>query len=209
MEPQYHYSCILLLRMWTVHLVLKDFIFHQLLKQLHICLPATVMFLQIRRKLRKTNCVPKVNMNRNDSVKPPAVAIKIEWLEKIRTLYDIYEQSSSSSWAGHHASKLTIIHPRSLSNILPLFPDVAHATTIIKHAFDIVKQAINFMNPAKLFFRVWPAIICEWQTNTMDMARNGHGHYSRWLSGHISDMKMLWRRNKSAQDKCAQTRARR
>ena len=45
-----------------------------------------------RTKEQSTMC-SNVNMHRNDSVKPRSVAMKIELLEKVKTLYDTLQQS--------------------------------------------------------------------------------------------------------------------
>ena len=61
------------------------------------------------------------------------------------------------SWAAFHASQSA---NRSLqlgeSSLLPLFQEEAHSEAMIRHAIDVVSQAVRFLNPEQV-----PVLTCD------------------------------------------------
>lgn len=62
------------------------------------------------------------------------------------------------SWAAFHASESETLaeKPTDLTAMLPLFPEEAKSPAMIKHAMDIIKQSVHFLNPGQV-----PVIACD------------------------------------------------
>ena len=63
------------------------------------------------------------------------------------------------SWAAYHASHQVAPTEDSevtLTSLLPLFPDQAKSVTMIHHSMDIVKTAVEVLNPGQV-----PIITCD------------------------------------------------
>ena len=78
---------------------------------------------------------------------PKQLCLEFEWLKKVFLSMDAQE-SVSLSWASHHASKERQQHFEiSLSAMMPLFQESAHSVAMMKHAMDLAKTTIQFLNP--------------------------------------------------------------
>ena len=61
---------------------------------------------------------------------------------------DDIQQDMEVSWAAFHVSK-TDQNPPDISSLLPLFPEKASSPAMIRHAMDIVKENVDFLNPGQ------------------------------------------------------------
>ena len=53
-------------------------------------------------------------------------------------------------WSAYHAdAHKAVIPPAAISALLPLFPDNAHSAAMIRHSMDIVKAAVQHLNPGQ------------------------------------------------------------
>ena len=71
------------------------------------------------------------------------------WLENTRSvLKDDVEACENTSWAAYHARhqdpKQPVTTPTSL---LPLFQESAHTVAMIRHSIDVVRNAVQHLNP--------------------------------------------------------------
>ena len=73
------------------------------------------------------------------------------WLHNVRQVVDGIDQGGENmSWAAFHANR----HPRearpiSLTAQLPMFHDSAHTVAMICHSIDVVKTAVEHLNPGQ------------------------------------------------------------
>ena len=80
------------------------------------------------------------------------------WLENTRrVLKDDVEACENTSWAAYHARhqdpKQPVITPTSL---LPLFQESAHTAAMIRHSIDVVRNAVQHLNPGQT-----PVLSCD------------------------------------------------
>ena len=80
------------------------------------------------------------------------------WLENTRSvLKDDVEACENTSWAAYHARhqypKQPVITPTSL---LPLFQESAHTVAMIRHSIDVVRNAVQHLNPVQT-----PVLTCD------------------------------------------------
>ena len=61
---------------------------------------------------------------------------------------DDIQQDMEVCWAAFHVSK-TDQNPPDISSLLPLFPEKASSPAMIRHAMDIVKENVDFLNPGQ------------------------------------------------------------
>ena len=62
-----------------------------------------------------------------------------------------------ASWAAYHASNREHEEerPTDISSLLPLFPDKANSVAMIRHAMNLVKQNVEFLNPGQIPVLHW------------------------------------------------------
>ena len=85
----------------------------------------------------------------------PAVAAATEdeclWLRKVKTAL---EKSTVEGWvsgSAYHADMYQgVIPPPAIDALLPLFLDNAHSVAMIRHSMDIVKDAVQHLNPGQV-----------------------------------------------------------
>ena len=87
-----------------------------------------------------------------------SIALEIDWLKKVDACIEDNSPSEACSWSSYHASRPDCpeSNPKSLSAILPLFPDASHSVSMIKHSMTIVKQAVDYINPGQT-----PVLACD------------------------------------------------
>lgn len=75
------------------------------------------------------------------------------------------------SWSGYLATKSNSVSPKPcLTGILPLFDEKAATVSMMKHGFDIIKKATEFLNPSQVpitacdqpLFAIAKSIRWEW-----------------------------------------------
>ena len=73
---------------------------------------------------------------------------------------DTLKEDEMISWAAYHASQQEARPPQdmnvALSSLLPLFHDEAHSVAMIRHSMDIVKMAVDVLNPGQI-----PVLTCD------------------------------------------------
>ena len=54
--------------------------------------------------------------------------------------------------AAYHASQVSVDHPcqLDLTLLMPLFQESAHSASTIRHAMEVVSQAVSFLNPGQV-----------------------------------------------------------
>jgi NAD-dependent SIR2 family protein deacetylase len=78
---------------------------------------------------------------------------------------DTLQGEENISWAAYHAS----LQPQTsesnvaLTSLLPLFHDEAKSVAMIRHAMDVVKTAVDILNPAHCHHG--STTVCSCQTN--------------------------------------------
>ena len=71
------------------------------------------------------------------------------WLETVEQS-DLWNLGgdSNKSWAAYHASKQPETRsPPAITSILPLFHDDSKSPAMIRHAMDVIKEAVQQVNP--------------------------------------------------------------
>ena len=65
--------------------------------------------------------------------------------------YTLLTTGEYISWAGHHAATITSdVHPKCLSNVLPLFHEQAHTLAMVRHSMTLVQERIQHFNPGQV-----------------------------------------------------------
>ncbi|KAJ8027926.1 hypothetical protein HOLleu_30023 [Holothuria leucospilota] len=86
----------------------------------------------------------------------------MRWLEHLKQVVDsdTLKEDEMISWAGYHASQQAARPPEdmnvALTSLLPLFHDEAHSVAMIRHSMDIVKTAVDVLNPGQI-----PVLTCD------------------------------------------------
>ena len=84
---------------------------------------------------------------------PNAYQKETEWLANVQETLDSgrLEKDCFISWAAYHASKQQqIAQSVTSSAILPLFPENSNSVAMIKHGMDMIKKAIEHINPGQI-----------------------------------------------------------
>ena len=73
------------------------------------------------------------------------------WLHNARQVVDGNDQGGENiSWAAFHASRQPPeVRPISPTALLPMFHDSAHTVAMIRHSIDVVKTAVEHLNPGQ------------------------------------------------------------
>ena len=91
---------------------------------------------------------------------PSAVVKEFKWLDNVRDRLnqEISKDTLDLSWAAYHATQLS--EDRSLqpdvSSLMPRFQEEANSAAMIRHAIDVVSQAVHFLNPGQV-----PTLACD------------------------------------------------
>ncbi len=73
------------------------------------------------------------------------------WLQVVRDACDSDDVLAGNySWAAYHAHKQVTTIAITPTALLPLFHDQAHSVAMIRHAMNVVKAAINKLNPGQV-----------------------------------------------------------
>ena len=72
------------------------------------------------------------------------------WLGKVKTAVEKSVTNGWISWSAYHAdAHKAVIPPAAINALLPLFLDNAHSAAMIRHSMDIVKAAVQHLNPGQ------------------------------------------------------------
>ncbi len=74
------------------------------------------------------------------------------WLDTVEQNYlQVVDHDSSISWAAYHASQQQVKDfPPTITAMLPLFHDDSKSFAMIRHSMDVIKQAVQELNPAQV-----------------------------------------------------------
>ncbi|XP_034062878.1 uncharacterized protein LOC117540355 [Gymnodraco acuticeps] len=73
------------------------------------------------------------------------------WLSKVKTAVEKSTMDGWISWSAYHAdAHQAVIPPAAITALLPLFLDNAHSVAMIRHSMDIVKAAVQHVNPGQI-----------------------------------------------------------
>jgi len=84
------------------------------------------------------------------------------WLEHLKQVMcsDTLKEDEMISWAAYHANQQasgqTEDRNVDLTSLLPLFYDEAKSVAMIRHAMDVVKTAVDVLNPGQI-----PVLTCD------------------------------------------------
>ena len=86
---------------------------------------------------------------------PQAIEKEVMWLEHVKTVLsnDCLQEDETVSWSAYHAnqqSSLISEEAVAITSLLPLFYDQAKSLAMIKHSMDVVKQAVDILNPGQV-----------------------------------------------------------
>ena len=81
---------------------------------------------------------------------PICVYVDTSWLSKVKVALDNSTTDGWVSWSAYHADmQQAVIPPAAINALLPLFLDDANSVAMIRHSMDIVKAAIQYLNPGQ------------------------------------------------------------
>ena len=88
----------------------------------------------------------------NDVLLKTALGDEHVWLEKTREQRSDNTQSTDDpiSWSAYHGNRHTEHIEPSINSLLPLFQDDSKSIGMIRHSMDVVKQAVEFLNPGQV-----------------------------------------------------------
>jgi len=88
----------------------------------------------------------------NDILLKTALGDEHVWLEKTREQRSDNTQSTDDpiSWSAYHGNRHTEHIEPSINSLLPLFQDDSKSIGMIRHSMDVVKQAVEFLNPGQV-----------------------------------------------------------
>lgn len=119
------------------------------------------------------------------------------WLEQMKAVLDIntLEGNETISWAAYHASlqPSTSESGVALTSLLPLFHDEAKSVAMIRHSLNVVKRAVEILNPSQTpiitvdqpLYAVAKQIQLSWQET------HGEDHFVVMLGGLRIEMAAL------------------
>ena len=94
------------------------------------------------------------------------MAKEYKWCDYVASFVDEKKNNKSDkevqvSWAAYHtknslSGKSNNHSPKTVSVLLPLFPDDSRSVAMIWHSMDVVKKAIEILNPGQT-----PVIACD------------------------------------------------
>ena len=87
---------------------------------------------------------------KSDEDSAPATEDEYAWLSKVKTALENSTIDGWISWSAYHADmQQAIIPPPAINALLPLFLDNAHSVAMIQHSMDVIKAAIQDLNPGQ------------------------------------------------------------
>eukprot|EP00112_Aurelia_sp_Birch-Aquarium-sp1_P002123 Seg1231.2 transcript_id=Seg1231.2/GoldUCD/mRNA.D3Y31 product="hypothetical protein" protein_id=Seg1231.2/GoldUCD/D3Y31 len=93
------------------------------------------------------NCVPGEKSNFKEAYNK-----EFQWLDHVMNILRTKNpECADISWAAYHATQqpdTTII--ASITSLLPLFREEAHSVAMIQHGMNVIKQAVNLLNPRQI-----------------------------------------------------------
>ena len=139
----------------------------------------------------------------NCSRLPEEVAKEYKWCDYVASFVDEKNNNKSDkdvqvSWAAYHtknshSGKSDNHSPKTVSALLPLFPDDSKSVAMIRHSMDVAKKAIEVLNPGQT-----PVIACDQplfmiakQIQWMWPEQYGEGSFMVMLGGLHIKMKLL------------------
>ncbi|KAK3880702.1 hypothetical protein Pcinc_014857 [Petrolisthes cinctipes] len=80
-----------------------------------------------------------------------AIQKEYGWMKTVTTALQKQSIDEWVSWSAYHAHvQQTVTPPAAINALLPLFVHSAHSVAMIRHSMDIVKAAIQLVNPGQI-----------------------------------------------------------
>jgi hypothetical protein len=79
-----------------------------------------------------------------------AIEEEFHWFDNVNNTIKSTETltgDESFSWAAYHSKLQEVDSPVAISSLLPLFPDNSKSVAMIRHSMDVVKLAVDSLNP--------------------------------------------------------------
>ena len=125
------------------------------------------------------------------------------WLQNASNIADSSSASAAEniqciSWAAYHSTneQPRQSSPSAINALLPLFPDEAKSAAMIKHAMDVIKSCIDYLNPGQVpviavdqpLYAIAKQIQWKWnnlygETKFVIMFGGLHIEVTRWMAG--------------------------
>lgn len=91
-------------------------------------------------------------------VRPPNLLVsttatedEYAWLRKVKTAVETSTIDGMIWWSAYHAdAQQADIPPAAINALLPLFLDNAHSVAMIRHSMDIIRRAVEHVNPGQI-----------------------------------------------------------
>ena len=101
----------------------------------------------------KDFCVPTAQGPMRPSNLLATIAAKEDeyaWLSKVKTALEQSTMDGWITWSAYHADMhQAVIPPAAINALLPLFLDNANSVAMIRHSMDIIKAAVQHLNPGQ------------------------------------------------------------
>ena len=119
-----------------------------------------------------------------------------EWLKVVMAALEKEELDKGDwvSWSAYHADiQQAVIPPAAINALLPLFLDNAHSVAMIRHSMDIVKAAVQHLNPgqAPVLAADQPLYALAKEIQWTWPASHGEDHFVIMLGGLHIEMAVL------------------
>ena len=76
---------------------------------------------------------------------------ELSWVEAVNKSYLLKSLENDITWAAYQSSSIdSIVLPRALTALMPLFREHANTPAMIHHAMLLIKKHTNFLNPGQL-----------------------------------------------------------
>ena len=102
----------------------------------------------------KDFCVPTAQGPMRPSNLLATIAAKEDeyaWLSKVKTALEQSTMDGWIAWSAYHADMhQAVIPPTAINALLPLFLDNANSVAMIRHSMDIIKAAVQHLNPGQM-----------------------------------------------------------
>ena len=76
---------------------------------------------------------------------------ELSWVEAVNKSYLLKSLENDITWAAYQSSSIdSIVLPRALTALMPLFREHANTPAMIHHAMVLIKKHTNFLNPGQV-----------------------------------------------------------
>lgn len=105
----------------------------------------------LKSKVFTAPCVPGPLKPQEYSSTAIAKETEKAWLRKVKMAIETSIEDDWISWSAFFADiSADVISPPVINALLPLFIENAHSAAMIRHSMDIVKKAVQYLNPGQI-----------------------------------------------------------